>query len=99
MLRSAHLALSPKRLTDDQIRGFLPLQIYSYEKIHTASLGTSRWADLCSRHHITDVVTCSQMSPTRLPNDAVCILYSQSMSSIYDQSTDLRRPIMTFNLD
>ena len=40
---------------------------YSYEKIYTASSGTAIWADLST------VVTCAEMSPSCLPNDAVCI--------------------------
>ena len=49
MVRSAHLALSPKRLIVQL--DFAALNRYSYMKIHTASLGTARWADLSTRHH------------------------------------------------
>ena len=49
MVRSAHLALSPKRFTAQF--NFAALNRYSYEKIHTASLSTARWADLSTRHH------------------------------------------------
>ena len=74
MVRLAYLALTPILFTaqiDFAVR-------YSYEKIHTVSLGTARWADLSTLHHIKpsprlDVVTCADMNPSRLPNDAVCI--------------------------
>ena len=75
MVRSVHLAFCPIRFTD-----FSVLDRFSYEKIRTASLGTARWADLSTRHHIKpsptrlglDVVTSAEISPSRLPNDAVC---------------------------
>ena len=51
--------------------------IYTYKKLHTAWLGTARWTDLSTRHYIKPspkgVVTCADMSPSRLTNDAVCI--------------------------
>ena len=52
MVRSAHLAFSPIRFTAP-LHSAVP-DIYSYEKIHvhTASLGTARWADLSTRHQI-----------------------------------------------
>ena len=54
--RTAHLAQFDFAVSDR----------YSYEEMHTAS------ADLSTRHHIKlDVVTCAEMSPSRLPNDAV----------------------------
>ena len=40
------------------------------------SLGTARWADLSTRHHIKPSPKgFAEMSPSRLPNDAVCIYY------------------------
>ena len=50
MVRSTHLALFPQRFTSQF--DFAVSYRYSYEKIHTASLGTARWADLGTRHHI-----------------------------------------------
>ena len=49
MVRSAHLALwlSPIRFTDHV--NFTFSDRYSYEKIHTASLGAARWTDLSTR--------------------------------------------------
>ena len=44
MVRSAHLALSPLSFTAQF--AFAVSEIYSYEKIHTASLDTAIWADL-----------------------------------------------------
>ena len=49
MMRSADLALSPKRLTAQFV--FAVSNRYLYEKIHTASLGTAKLADLSTRHH------------------------------------------------
>ena len=55
---------------------------YSYEKIHTASLGTDRWVDLNTRHYIKPtskgsgldvVVTCAEMRPSHLANGAFVI--------------------------
>ena len=73
MVRSAHLALSPMRFTD-QLH-FTFSDRYLYEKIHTASSGTARCTDLSTRLWLglDVVVTCAEMSPSRLPNDAVCI--------------------------
>ena len=42
MMRSAHLALSPKRFNAQH--DFAVSDIYSYKKIHTASSGTARLA-------------------------------------------------------
>ena len=50
MVRSAHLALSPIHFTAQF--DFYVSETYSYEKMHTSSLGTARWADLSTRHHI-----------------------------------------------
>ena len=50
MVRSAHLALSLIRFTAQF--DFAVSDRYSYEKMQTASLGTARWADLSTRHHI-----------------------------------------------
>ena len=50
MVRSAHLALSLTCFTAQF--DFAVSDRYSYEKIHSASLGTARWADLSTRHHI-----------------------------------------------
>ena len=47
-----------------------------YEKMYTASLGTARWAHLNTRLGLDVVVTCDEMSPSRLPNDALFIYYS-----------------------
>ena len=47
MVRSARLALSPKRFTAQF--GFAVSNRYLYEKIHTESLGTPGWADLSTR--------------------------------------------------
>ena len=44
MVRSAHLALSPKHFTAQFD--------FAVSNRHTASLGTARWADLSTRHHI-----------------------------------------------
>ena len=49
MVRSAHLALSPINALPAQFDFAVSVK-YSYEKIHTASLGTARWADLSTRH-------------------------------------------------
>ena len=50
IVRSAHLALSPIRFTAQF--DYAVSDRYSYEKMHTASLGTARWADLSTSHHI-----------------------------------------------
>ena len=50
MLRSAHIALSP--ISFNAQFDIPALNRYSYENIHTASLGTARWADLSTSHHI-----------------------------------------------
>ena len=47
---SDHLALSPIRFTAQF--DFAVSDRYSYERIHTASLGTEKWTDLSTRHHI-----------------------------------------------
>ena len=44
MARSAHLTLSPMRFSVQF--DFVVSDRLSYEKIHTASLGTARWAML-----------------------------------------------------
>ena len=44
MVSSAHLALSPMSFTAQF--DFAVPEIYSYEKIHTASLATAIWSDL-----------------------------------------------------
>ena len=49
MVRSAHLALSPKHITAQLY--FAAWNRYSYEKIHITSLGTARWAHLRTSHH------------------------------------------------
>ena len=50
MVKSAHLALSVIRFTIQFDFAFS--NRYSYEKIHTVSLGKAKWADLSTRHHI-----------------------------------------------
>ena len=50
MVRSAHLALSRKRFTAQF--DFAVSNRYSYEKMHTGSLGTAGWADLSTGPHI-----------------------------------------------
>ena len=50
MVRSGHLTLSPIRFTAQF--DFAVSDWYSYKKMHTASLGTARLADLDTRHHI-----------------------------------------------
>ena len=50
MVRSVHLALSQMHFTDQF--DFTVSDRYTYQKIHTASLGTTRWTDLTTRHHI-----------------------------------------------
>ena len=42
LLRTSLISLIQTRYSDR----------YSYEKIHTVSLGTARWAELSARHHI-----------------------------------------------
>ena len=59
---------------------------YSYEKIHTASLGTARWAHLSTSHQIKPSPKGSGLkwwfvlrwTHLSLPNDAVCIYYCWS---------------------
>ena len=48
------------------LRLISPFQISVRENAYCI-VGTARWADLCTSHHI------KHMSPSRLPNDAVCI--------------------------
>ena len=74
MVRSAHLALFPIRLADQF--DFTVSDRFSCEKIHTASLGTATWTDLSTCNKIK--VTCAEMSPYRLPSDAVCIIIISS---------------------
>ena len=50
MVRSAHLTPFPKRFTAQF--DYSASNRYLYKKIHTASLGTARWTDLSTRHHI-----------------------------------------------
>ena len=50
MVRSAHLALSPKVFTAQF--DFATSNRYSYEKIHIASLGTAQVAYFSTRHYI-----------------------------------------------
>ena len=59
MVRSAHLALSPIGFT--ALFDFGTSNRYSHEKIHTASLGTARWADLGTRHQIKPSPKCSDL--------------------------------------
>ena len=70
MVRSAHLTLSPRRFT--ALFDFAASNRYSYEKIglHTASLVRRDGTQHSVPHQ---VVTCVQISPSRLPNDALCI--------------------------
>ena len=67
MVISAYLALYPKRFTVQM--DFAVSDKYSYKKIYTASLGTTRWVDLSTRHHISlvldVVVTYARMSPSQ----------------------------------
>ena len=50
MVRSAHLALFLIRFTAQF--DFSVSDRYSYQKIHTASLGMTKWADLSTSHNI-----------------------------------------------
>ena len=68
-MRSAHLALSTKRFTDQF--DFAVSDRNSYVKEHTALSGTARLA-LAYRLGF-DVMTCAEMSPSRLTYDALCI--------------------------
>ena len=48
-MRSAHLTLSPKRFNTQF--DIAVSNGYLYDKIHTASLGTAKCADLSTRDH------------------------------------------------
>ena len=70
MVRSAHLALSPIHFTAKF--DFAISDRYSYEKMHIASL-VRRDGLISALVTTLTVVTCAEMSSSRLHNDAVCI--------------------------
>ena len=101
-MRSALLALSHIRFTTQFDFAVSDIQIYSYEKIHTASLGTASFTDVSTYHHIEPRLkarACAEMSPSHLPK-VVCMhrktsildlfgLYSTTLTSTnYSTNTD-----------
>ena len=82
MVGSAHLTLSPIRFTA-QFDFAFQIDIRTSKCIRHR--WCSRWVDL---RFVLDVVTCAEMSPSRLPNDAVCIYFADLFGNIF--STKVR---------